>query len=194
MIFEFPPIGCHAKQSVAKQLRGIDKRFDGHAWTQTITSNILNDLGLTFPTSSCLEHLRCDNVYCEFLTRIHHTTPVNEMEWEGNSTLPFEVREVSPKGSTIVCTICKVPPTCLALCNARVYYILASEFMTRACIHFGSHAHPIKVGDYRDTVELTTNLLSDQVEHTPTATNSTIALEATKELVEDMLVALEGAV
>lgn len=33
IIFEFPPLGCHARETIAKQLRGMDKRFDGHAWT-----------------------------------------------------------------------------------------------------------------------------------------------------------------
>lgn len=64
--------------------------------------------------------------------------------------------------------------------------------MTRACIHFGLHAHPIKVGDYQDTIELTSSLFGDEVEHTPIATNFAIVLEATKDLVGDMLVASEG--
>lgn len=193
IIFEFPPLGCHARQTVAKQLRGMDKRFDGHAWTRTITSNISNDFGLTFRTSSCLGHLRCDNVDCEFLTRVHRTTPINETEWEGNSSLPFECGTVPPKDSTIVCSICKVSPSCVALCPARIYYVVGSESMTRACIHFGIHAHPVKTGDYRDSIEHTTSFLSEQIQSTPTATNSALVLEASKDLVGDMLLAPEGS-
>lgn len=48
IVFQFPPFGCHGAHSATKQLRGMDKPYDGHAWTRTITSNIMNDLGLFF--------------------------------------------------------------------------------------------------------------------------------------------------
>jgi hypothetical protein len=40
VIFEFPPVGDHGHNTKAKQLRGMDRRYDGHAWSRTITSNI----------------------------------------------------------------------------------------------------------------------------------------------------------
>ena len=67
VIFEFPPLGDHGQNTKAKQLRGMDRRYDGHAWSRTITTNIQNDLKLLFRTSSCLGHLRCDNPACEYL-------------------------------------------------------------------------------------------------------------------------------
>ncbi len=73
------------------------------------------------------------------------------------------------------------------------HYVIGTQFMTRACIHFGTHDHHVNVGDYRDDIELTTSLIGDQVERTPTATNSAIVLEASKEFVGEMLVAPEGA-
>jgi hypothetical protein len=48
IIFEFPPLGADAPHSHARLMFGMDKRFDGHAWCRTKTSNITNDLGLTF--------------------------------------------------------------------------------------------------------------------------------------------------
>jgi hypothetical protein len=48
VIFEFPPLGDHGQNTKAKQLRGMDRRYDGHAWSRTITSNIQNDLKLCF--------------------------------------------------------------------------------------------------------------------------------------------------
>jgi hypothetical protein len=48
VIFEFPPLGADAPHSHARLMFGMDKRFDGHAWCRTKTSNITNDLGLTF--------------------------------------------------------------------------------------------------------------------------------------------------
>ena len=65
VIFEFPPVGASTLHSQAKLLRGMDKRHDGHAWTRTITSNIKNNMGLTFKSSSCLGHLKCINVDCD---------------------------------------------------------------------------------------------------------------------------------
>ena len=99
-----------------------------------------------------------------------------------------------PKDSTILCSICKVSPSCVALCSARIYYVVGSESMTRACIHFGIHAHPVKIGDYRDSIEHTTSFLSEQIQSTPTATNSALVLEASKDLGGDMILAPKGSV
>ena len=59
--------------------------------------------------------------------------------------------------------------------------------MTRACIHLGSHGHPVKVGDYRDTKKQLTDYIERQVERTPSATRSAIVLEATKDLLGKLL-------
>ena len=40
VVFEFPPLGHHGHNTKAKLLRGMDRRYDGHAWSRTITSNI----------------------------------------------------------------------------------------------------------------------------------------------------------
>ena len=170
----------------------MDKYLDGHAWTRTHTSNIVNDLGLIFRTSSCCGHLRCENVECDFLTRVHRTATVNETEWDGVSSLVFDLGSNPPKGSTLVCKCCKVPPSCLATCDARIYSVIAKDYMTRAFVHFGTHNHPVKIGAYRDDIAKGESLVEEQVQRTPTATNSAIVLEATKEMVGDMLVVAEG--
>jgi hypothetical protein len=59
-------------------MHGMDKRHDGHAWTKTVTSNIKSDMSLTFRTSTCIGHLRFENQDCEYISRIHCTSPVNE--------------------------------------------------------------------------------------------------------------------
>ena len=193
VIFELPPIGNSATLSQARLLRGMDKRHNGHAWTCTITSNIKNDMGLTFRTSSCSGHLRCSNADCEYITRVHRTSLANEIEWDGLSSFTFEVGMHPPKGSTLVYNICKSPPSCLVICPAKIYYVLGKDYMTRACLHLGSHRHPVKVGIYRDAMERTRSLLGEQVERTPTATNSSIVLEASKELIGELLLRPEGA-
>jgi hypothetical protein len=80
VIFEFPSIGSSSVSSQAGLMVGMDKRHDGHVWTRTSTSHIKSDMGLTFRSASCVGHLRCDNQDCEYLSRVHRTSQVNEME------------------------------------------------------------------------------------------------------------------
>jgi hypothetical protein len=82
VIFKFPPLDDHGQNTKAKQLRGMDKRYDGHAWSRTITSNIHNDQKLLFRISSCVGHLHCDNPACEYIQRDHMTSKVNKTKWE----------------------------------------------------------------------------------------------------------------
>lgn len=193
VMFELPPPGKYASQSQAKLLYGMDKRHDGHAWTRTITSNIKNDMGLTFRMSSCLGHLQCTNTTCDYLSRVHRSSQANETEWDGISLFTFGVGCTPPKGSTVVCKICKVSPSCLDVCLAKIYYVLGHGNMTRACVHLGSHCHPVKIGEYRDVAEKIKTLIGEQVEKTPTATNSAIVLEASKEFLGELLLFADGS-
>jgi hypothetical protein len=117
---------------------------------------------------------------------------VNETEWEGLSKKLFEVGSKPPTGSTVVCKSCNVPPTCVAICTAKIYYVTGTPHMTRACVHLGSHDHPVKAGDHRDFIDMTNNLIGDQVERTPSATRSTIMLEIAKEILGPLLLAKKG--
>ena len=161
VILKFPPLGDHGQNTKAKQLRGMDRRYDSHAWSCTITFDIQNDLKLLFRASSCLGHLRCDNRDCEYLQRDHKTSKVNETKWEGLSEKLFEVG--SKPGSTVVCKSCNVPPTCVVVCPAKIYYVTATPHMTRDCVHLGSHNNPVKSGYHRDFIELTNNLIGELI-------------------------------
>ena len=61
--------------------------------------------------------------------------------------------------------------------------------MTRACIHLRVHEHPMKDGEYQDFKERTRIFLRKKVEKTPHATNFAIVMEATNELLEELLLA-----
>jgi hypothetical protein len=185
-------LGSSSGSNRAKQLHGMDKHYDGHVWTRTHTSNIVNDFGMIFRTSYCCGHLRCENVDCDFLTRVHRTIVVNETEWDGISSFVFDVGSNPPKGWTLVCKCYKVPPSCLATCDAKIYYVLGKNSITRACVHFGTHDHPVKVGAYREDIAKGESLVEEHVHRTPFATKSAIVLEATKEMVGDMLVQPKG--
>ena len=83
VIFELPPASHTAARSQAKSMHGMDKRYDGHVWTTTITTNITNDFGLSFRYSGYVGHLRCNNKECEYLIRRPRIFEVNETEFEG---------------------------------------------------------------------------------------------------------------
>jgi hypothetical protein len=65
--------------------------------------------------------------------------------------------------------------------------------MTRACLHLGVHEHPVKVGEDQEIKERTRKLIEEHVERTPKATNSAIVIEASKELVGELLINSDGA-
>jgi hypothetical protein len=65
--------------------------------------------------------------------------------------------------------------------------------MTRACLHLGVHEHPVKLGEDQEIKERTRRLIEEQVERTPKATNSAIVMEASTELVGELLINPDGA-
>ena len=89
VVFEFPSTCRSSANSQAGLMVGMDKRHDRHVWTRTSISHIKNDMGLMFRWASCLGHLCCDNQDCKYLSRAHHTSQVNEMEWDGFTTTSF---------------------------------------------------------------------------------------------------------
>ena len=181
VIFELPPSRVSTSSSKSG-MDGMDKRFDGHTWC---TSNIHNSQGLTFRKSSCAGHLVCNNQSCEFMTR---SSKRNETEWSGQTNIPFSLGHLPPSDSTLVCKICKVPPTCVNFCDARIYYVLSKSDMTRACIHLGTHDHPVSDGICRETLDTISSLIVQEVSKTPIAKNSAIAMVASKEFLDKYLI------
>jgi hypothetical protein len=91
IVFKFPSIHSSSTSSQAGLMVGMDKRHDGHVWTRISTSHIKNNMGLAFRSASCIGHLRCDNQDCKYLSHVHRTSLVNEMEWDGFTTTSFQV-------------------------------------------------------------------------------------------------------
>jgi hypothetical protein len=193
VLFELPSVDTSNLQTNAKLMYGMDKHHDGHAWTKTAISHIKSDMSLTFRTSTCVGHLLCENQDCKYTTRIHHTSPVNELEWDGFTLTTIPIGQPPPAGSSLVCKICRTPPICIATCAARIYYVYGAANMTRACVHLGIHEHPVKVGEDQEIKERTHKLIEEHVERTPKATTFAIVMEASKELVDELLIDPEGA-
>jgi hypothetical protein len=158
VLFELPPVDTSGPFHM---MHGMDKRHDGNAWIKSDTSNIKSDMSLTFRTSTCIGHLRCENQDCEYTSRIHHTSPINEREWDGFTMAIIPVGQPAPTGSTLVCKICKFPPVRIATCAARIYYVYENANMTRACLHLGVHEHPVKVGEDQEIKERTHKLIEE---------------------------------
>jgi hypothetical protein len=190
VLFELPPVDT---SGLFHMMHGMDKRHDGHAWTKTVTSNIKSDMSLTFRTSTCIGHLRCENQDCKYTFYIHRTSQINEREWDGFTMSTILVGQPAPAKLSLVCKICKVPLHYIATCAARIYYVYGSTNMTRACLHLGVHEHPVKVGEDQEIKERTRKLIEEQVKKTPKATNSAIVMEASKELVGELLIDPKGA-
>jgi hypothetical protein len=193
VVFEFPSICSSSASSHAGLMVDMDKRRNGHVWTRTSTSHIKNDMGLTFRSVSCVGHLRCENQGCKYLSRVHRTSLVNEMEWDGFTTTSFQVGCQPPSQSSIICKICKTPPACVVTCEAKIYYDFAGDHMIHACVHLRVHEHPMKNEEYQDFKDRNHTFLGEQVERTLHTTNSSIVMEATKELVGELLLRSEGA-
>ena len=71
-LFVLPVAEVSSYQTRAKSLDGMDNQYDGHVWTRTQTTNITNDVGLAFRSSTCVGHLQCH------LQRAHRTSKVND--------------------------------------------------------------------------------------------------------------------
>ena len=57
VIFELPPCGPSSSASGARNLEGMDKRYDGHPWCKLVTTNIHNSDNLKFRKSYYAGHL-----------------------------------------------------------------------------------------------------------------------------------------
>jgi hypothetical protein len=69
VIFELPLV-IVPKKGAARRQEGMDRKSDGHAWTETQTTNLSDHRGeLSFKFVKCLGHLRCLNPNCLHLKR-----------------------------------------------------------------------------------------------------------------------------
>ena len=187
VMFVLPPIGPSAVHSKARSMEGMDKRYDSHVWTKTVTTNISNNLKLAFRSSTYVSHIHYKNPHCEYLQRAHQTSSFNDTKFEGFTNKPFVVGGPPPLGSTLVCKIYKEPPRCSETCESRIFYVHGDESIQRACIHLGHHCHPVKVGDYRYIRKKIVELIKEHVERTPQAMFSKIVMEASKDLFGEYL-------
>ena len=95
IVFELPLLP-NVKGGGAAMLEGMDRRRDGHAWTEMATTNIIDlDGQLSFRYVKCLGHLCCQNISCPHLERCGD---YNKKYWKGSSLdvlIPGLISEVT---------------------------------------------------------------------------------------------------
>jgi len=97
IIFELPPCRSSSSSLTARNLEGMDKRYNGHLWcksSKVLTTNILNNDNLKFCKSYYAGHLHCKNLECGYLKR---ASKKNKTEWTGYTTFFFVVGDSPPK-------------------------------------------------------------------------------------------------
>jgi hypothetical protein len=184
VIFELPLSRVSASTS-KNTMDGMDKRFDGHTWYRTITSNIHNSQGLIFRKSLYVGQLVCNNKNCDFFPR---SSKCNETKWSSRTNTPFKLWHLPSPDSILVYKVCKVPPICVNFCPGHIYYVLGKDDMSRACIHLGMHNHPISDGICQETLDTIFGLIAQEESKTPTAKNSAITMAASKEFLDKYLI------
>lgn len=71
----------------------------------------------------------------------------------------------------------------MQMCMCCMYYMVHSlANLSRAIIHFRTHAHPIPKGNYKMSFKEMKNMVTKEVLHMPNVTSFTITLVASKTL------------
>jgi hypothetical protein len=91
-LFELPAIVA-SKELATDRLDGMDRKFDGHAWMETHTTNVSS--------------ARCMNKDCPYLLK---SNDYNDLYWDGNihDVLILVSNPPIPSKCTLVCRYCKI--------------------------------------------------------------------------------------
>ena len=96
--------------------------------------------------------------------------------------------DVAPTRSTFEYKVCRSRRVCIALYYARIIYVHSTFIeMSRFCIHLGMHDHLVSNGICHESLVIAYQCVANKVLKTPTATNSTTVLGASKIFLADYL-------
>ena len=119
----------------------------------------------------------------------------NELYWEGSSPEIFVpgIDNSQIRKCSLVCRLCKRTPSCLARCDAMMYYVVSrNPRMTRAAVHFGTHDHPIAPGESREAISEIHDAMKEQAFRTPKAKLSAIGMAVARDVLLKELVDESG--
>ena len=112
-------------------------------------------------------HLCCINPDCRCVSE---TGDCNKLYWSGSSPdifMPGSNSEGVGK-CKLVCKYCKAILSCLGVCHCKLFYAVSKDpNMSRACIHIGTHKHPVAKDDCRDAMDQIRKEIKVQVAKIP---------------------------
>ena len=139
---------------------------------------------MQFKYVKCLRHLHCINEACLQLSRDGHKSP-NKLYWEASSPEIFvpEMDNSQIRKCSLVYRVCKKIPSCLALCEASMYYVVSwNPKMTCVAVHFGSHDHLVADGEPWEAICMIHEAVKAWVSQTPKAKLSAIEMAVTRDV------------
>ncbi|MCO5587042.1 hypothetical protein L7F22_040987 [Adiantum nelumboides] len=131
----------------SRRTKGMESRFDGHTWSNEMTSNISGFEGVV-RYRKCGGHLQCLNNLC---VGLHRTKIKNEKHWTGRLTrVCSEGSTTEGFGRLLKCFYCKSFPTCIAQSRCKLILCFPNEILgkkvSRGVIHTDHHMHPVAEG------------------------------------------------
>ncbi len=151
--FELPVLE-HGKQ---KRMHGMEQKFDGHLWSRPSQTNMAIDCIVRL--SYCLGNMQCHRVTCSCYI---NDKKYNDTFFHGHLDRQVSKGYPACEGKTkITCHYCNQVVTCSAVCTCMIYYVFPKERnMTRLVIHVGEHAHNVKQGTKRASIEKVKSLVN----------------------------------
>ncbi len=136
------------------QMQGMDRRYNGHAWSKLVTTNIKKLSKFSFRKAYCLHHLWCVQDDCGNFVR---STTHNETFWCGECPHILVLSQVTMiPSSSLGCKFCHSPRFCVIDCDRQIYYVVHRfQSMLREAIHLGVHNHLVMDGKCQKLVEET---------------------------------------
>lgn len=157
VLFELP------SEPFSTRTRGLESRFDGHVWTDPITTNISLFPGVV-RRKYCGGHLKCCNLSCSFLLRCGVS---NEEQWQGRLKKVCRVGMETNTVGSLVCRHCRVPPICKDTCSCQMILCFPNEDAgtkyTRCAIHLGHHLHPVGDGMIKKSMDIIKDKVKEHV-------------------------------
>ncbi|MCO5553712.1 hypothetical protein L7F22_007238 [Adiantum nelumboides] len=130
----------------SRRTTGMESRFDGHTWSNEMTSNIPGFEGVV-RYRKCGGHLQCLNSLC---VGLHRTEIKNEKHWTGRLTRVCSEGSTTEGFGSLKCFYCKSFPTCISQCRCKLILCFPNEILrkkvSRGVIHTGHHMHPVAEG------------------------------------------------
>ena len=98
--------------------------------------------------------------------------------------ITFVVDKELPNGSRVQCKVCHSPPICFNICHAKTIYVHSTSFyMFHAYIYIHVHDYHESIEVCRESLDMISQCVANEVFKNPTIKNSTIVMATNKQLI-----------